>query len=85
MILDSIDHLRQDTVSDKPLRAYARKQLVSFLKKGNFAHAGEEGEAIDLAFANLPHSSKQGILDVGCGLGGTATYMQKHHLGQVTG
>ncbi len=68
----------------EPLRTYSGKQLVSFLRKGDFAHAGEE-EAIDLAFSNFEHRPKQTILDVGCGLGGTADYIQKHYLGQVTG
>ncbi len=66
------------------LREYAGKQLVSFLRKGDFAHAGEE-KAIDLAFSTVSHKPKQTILDVGCGLGGTAAYIQNHHLGQVTG
>ncbi len=66
------------------LREYAGKQLVSFLRKGDFAHAGEEA-AIDLAFSNVARAPEQSILDVGCGLGGTAAYIQDHRLGRVTG
>ena len=83
MALD-FSYLKQDMVSDKPLRAYAGKQLVSFLRKGDFAHAGEEA-AIDLAFSHVAHSPEQSILDVGCGLGGTAAYIQNLRLGRVTG
>jgi phosphoethanolamine N-methyltransferase len=83
MNLHSTNNLEQDSRHDS-LREYAGKQLVSFLRKGDFAHAGEE-EAIDLAFSNVEHGPEQTILDVGCGLGGTAAYIQNHHLGQVTG
>lgn len=79
MISNSIELPRHDS-----LREYRGKQLVSFLRKGDFAHAGEE-EAIDLAFSHIAHAPEQTILDVGCGLGGTAAYIQNHRLGQVTG
>lgn len=63
---------------------YQGKQLVSFLRKGDYAHAGEE-EAIRYAMEPIPKDPKQTILDIGCGLGGTAHFLQQHGWGTVSG
>jgi ubiquinone/menaquinone biosynthesis C-methylase UbiE len=61
-----------------------RKQLLAVIRKGDYAHAGEE-EAIELSMSLVPKNSAQNLLDVGCGLGGTAGYLEKWGWGKVTG
>lgn len=60
------------------------KQILSLVRKGDYAHAGET-EAIDLAFKDLPKNPNRNILDAGCGLGGTANYVYEHGFGKVIG
>jgi ubiquinone/menaquinone biosynthesis C-methylase UbiE len=66
------------------LSAIAGKNFLSFLREGNYAHAGEE-EAIVMALRNFPKNAAQQILDVGCGLGGTAKFVQDQGWGKVVG
>lgn len=66
------------------LRAFEGKQLVSYLRGGDYAHAGNT-ESIDLVMERFKKSSDNQIIDVGCGLGGTAHYLQKNNWGQLTG
>ena len=66
------------------LREFVGKNLVSYLREGDFAHAGEE-EAIRLVMQGSLKYSGQKILDVGCGLGGTADFIQSEGWGIVTG
>src|SRR5262249_2024791 len=49
-----------------------------------YAHAGEE-EAIDITLRNYPRRADRLLLDVGCGRGGTANYVQHHGWGRGTG
>lgn len=60
------------------------KQLLSIVRDGDYAHAGEE-TAIDLVFADIQPDPNRAILDVGCGIGGTADYVQKKGWGKVIG
>ncbi|STO91749.1 class I SAM-dependent methyltransferase [Fluoribacter dumoffii] len=60
------------------------KQILSMLREGDFAHPGEI-EAIELSLLPIAKNSEAHILDVGCGLGGTAHYVQKKGWGLVTG
>lgn len=60
------------------------KKILAEVRNGDFAHPGEE-QAIDIVFSDLPQQEKTPILDVGCGLGGTANYVTKHGWGKVTG
>jgi ubiquinone/menaquinone biosynthesis C-methylase UbiE len=60
------------------------KQILAVLREGDFAHPGEI-EAIELALSPINKDSKACVLDVGCGLGGTAHYVQKEGWGMVTG
>ncbi len=60
------------------------KKILALVRKGDYAHAGEE-EAIDLAFAGTTKDPKRIILDVGCGRGGTAHYVQSKGWGRVLG
>jgi SAM-dependent methyltransferase len=68
----------------KTFNEYEGKQILSFIRNGDYTHAGEE-EAIDLIFSYFPKKSDRTILDIACGLGGTAAYIQSHGWGQVTG
>lgn len=60
------------------LRWYGGKTLVSFFRGGDapYAHAGEK-EAIEIAMQGVEADQAQRILDVGCGLGGTAAVLQQ--------
>lgn len=65
------------------LRKVTGKKLVSFLRNGDFAHAGET-DAINMVMRKLKKNPNQQILDAGCGLGGTANYIQEQKWGTVT-
>ncbi len=60
------------------------KQLLSYVRQGDFAHPGEI-EAIELALGPIAKNKMHRILDVGCGLGGSAHYLQQQGWGNVTG
>jgi cyclopropane fatty-acyl-phospholipid synthase-like methyltransferase len=60
------------------------KKILALVRGNDFAHAGE-AEAIDLVFNNLPKNPQQILLDVGCGLGGTANYIAKQGWGKPVG
>ena len=60
------------------------KRILSFLRDGDFAHPGEI-EAIDLITGSIPKNIHQNILDIGCGLGGTANYLYQNGFGNVIG
>lgn len=62
----------------------ATKEFLAYLRQGDFAHPGEI-DAIELALAPIAKKNSQRILDVGCGLGGTAEYVQRHGWGRVMG
>ncbi len=63
---------------------YDGKAFLATVRGEDFAHAGET-ESIDLVFEHLGTNSEWQVLDVGCGRGGTADYVQRHRWGQVTG
>jgi SAM-dependent methyltransferase len=60
------------------------KKILSLLREGDYAHAGEE-EAIELTLAGLSPSPDRRVLDIGCGLGGTVEYMGRVGFGIITG
>lgn len=60
------------------------KLAQAYLRGGDFSHPGEI-EAIHCTMNPIIKNSKQLLLDVGCGLGGTASYIQKNGWGKVTG
>lgn len=66
------------------MNSYLGKQILSLVRGGDFAHAGEE-EAIALAMAPIAKDPDRQVLDAGCGRGGTAAYMHEHGWGRVTG
>lgn len=66
------------------MQHFVGKQMLSMIREGDYAHAGEE-ESIDLVMNKIPKDRTRLVLDVGCGLGGTAKYIQDHGWGEVTG
>lgn len=60
------------------------KKALSIVREGDYAHAGEI-DAIELCFENINKESNRKLLDVGCGLGGTANYIQENGWGNVVG
>jgi SAM-dependent methyltransferase len=60
------------------------KQILSLIRDGDFAHAGEK-EAMDIVFNAIMKDSSRLMLDVGCGLGGSANYLQKNGWGKIIG
>jgi ubiquinone/menaquinone biosynthesis C-methylase UbiE len=69
-------------------RSTIPRLLLAKVREGDFAHAGDK-EAVDLTFEELRNLQNNdlplNILDVGCGFGGTAAYVQEKKLGQVSG
>ncbi len=66
------------------MRSFKGKSILSFVRSGNHAHAGEE-EAIIRVFHGIEKNPARQILDVGSGRGGTAKFIQDHSWGVVTG
>lgn len=66
------------------MRWFQGKQLLSQIRGGDYAHPGED-KAIDIALSPYKKDVNRKILDVGCGLGKTADYIQKKHWGAVSG
>jgi ubiquinone/menaquinone biosynthesis C-methylase UbiE len=60
------------------------KQILALVRKGDFAHPGEE-QAIDICFSSLRRDPSREIIDIGCGRGGTAEYVRQRGWGNVTG
>ena len=60
------------------------KQILSLIRSGDYAHAGEE-EAIRLTLSGIASDHQRRVLDIGCGLGGTADYIARLGFGTVTG
>lgn len=52
-----------------------KKYLLSEIRNGDYTHAGDE-EAIKMVLPFL--SNKVELIDIGCGLGGTAYYLSQH-------
>jgi cyclopropane fatty-acyl-phospholipid synthase-like methyltransferase len=63
---------------------YEGKQFLATVRGEDFAHAGEV-EAIDLVFESIPAKPNWTVLDVGCGRGGTANYVNERGWGHVVG
>lgn len=67
------------------LSSVTNKKIMSEIRSGDYQHPGEE-TAIDMVLSKIKNKGKESvILDVGCGLGGTADYIQKQGWGHVIG
>lgn len=66
------------------MNSYRGKQVLALVRDGAYAHAGEVA-AIQMTLAGIPKDSERRILDAGCGIGGTAAYLQEKGWGRVTG
>ena len=66
------------------LRWFQGKQLLALIRGGDYAHAGEEN-AIEQSLEQFPKNGERNVLDVGCGLGGTASFIQQQGWGRVVG
>jgi SAM-dependent methyltransferase len=64
--------------------SHLKKILASHIRGGDFSHPGET-EAIDIVMGKIPKNPNQTILDVGCGLGGTAKYLKDNGYGLPVG
>lgn len=60
------------------------KLVLALIRENDYAHAGEE-EAIERVLAPLGLQRGSRVLDVGCGIGGTASYVEQRGWGKVTG
>src|ERR1700676_4808823 len=66
------------------MNSFTGKQLLALIRESDYAHAGEE-EAIEITLRNYPRRRDQLLLDIGCGRGGTANYVQGNGWGRVAG
>jgi SAM-dependent methyltransferase len=66
------------------MNSFSGKQLLALIRESDYAHAGEQ-EAIEMTLRNYPRRTDQLLLDVGCGRGGTANYVQELGWGRVVG
>ena len=72
------------TIGSLSMSSATGKKILSMIREGDYAHAGEE-EAIRLTVSNINPDPARKILDMGCGLGGTADFISREGLGQTTG
>ncbi len=60
------------------------KRILSLIRDGDFAHPGE-ADAVDLVLDGLSTDPSRRVLDLGCGLGGTARLIAERGYGTVSG
>jgi len=60
------------------------KQILATIRKGDYAHPGEE-DAIAISLAGLTPNPTQRVLDVGCGRGGTTEWIRQQGWAKVSG
>lgn len=75
---------KQDPHQGMHLTSVISKEIMGIIRNGDYQHPGEE-EAIELLFQKIEKSPEFFILDVGCGYGGTASYVQNKDWGKVVG
>lgn len=77
-------HSESNRPTEFTMSSVTGKLILAMVRESDYAHAGEE-EAIDLVLERLTLSQTSRVLDVGCGIGGTAHYVQRRGWGTVTG
>ena len=78
------ENICQDAHIGTDLTSKLSKQIMSEIREGDYNHPGGE-EAIELVFSRFTKNPTDLLLDVGCGPGGTAEYLQKNGWGNVVG
>jgi cyclopropane fatty-acyl-phospholipid synthase-like methyltransferase len=73
-----------DAVGPRSMSSLTGKRILSLIRDGDFAHPGEAG-AVDLVLEGLPRDPSLRVLDLGCGLGGTAALIAQRGHQHVTG
>jgi ubiquinone/menaquinone biosynthesis C-methylase UbiE len=66
------------------MRTFRGKQVLALVRGGDYAHPGNE-EPVNLMMRDIQPDKNRLILDVACGLGGTAKYVQEQNWGRVVG
>jgi SAM-dependent methyltransferase len=66
------------------MNSYIGKKILSIIRDGDYAHPGEE-DAIELSFQYIQKDTNRSMLDIGCGRGGTAHYLNANGWGDVKG
>jgi phosphoethanolamine N-methyltransferase len=68
---------------DMSMSSLTGKRILSLIRGGDFAHPGE-ADAVELVLDGLPRDRSRRVLDVGCGLGGTAALIANRGYGHVS-
>jgi len=66
------------------MRTFRGKQVLALVRGGDYAHPGNE-EPVNIMMRDIQPDKNRLILDVACGLGGTAKYVQDQNWGRVVG
>ena len=66
------------------MRTYTGKLILALVREGDYAHPGNE-KPVKIMLHDLKPNKNRLILDVACGLGGTARYVQDQGWGKVIG
>ena len=74
----------EDPHNNTYLTSVISKDIMRAVRDGDYQHAGDT-EAIDLVFKKIENSPQNIVLDVGCGYGGTALYIQNKRWVTVIG
>jgi phosphoethanolamine N-methyltransferase len=69
---------------DMSMSSLTGKRILSLIRDGDFAHPGE-ADAVGLVLDGLPRDRSRRVLDLGCGLGGTAALIADRGYGHVSG
>ncbi len=80
--IENIRSLR--IVCNMQMNSLTGKKILSLLREGDYAHAGGE-EAILQVFSKISKDPNRSLLDVGCGIGGTAHFLNQNGWGNVLG
>jgi len=77
-----MDHMH--AINPRSMSSLTGKRILSLIRDGDFAHPGG-ADAIDLVLDGMLGGPSSRVLDLGCGLGGTAALIAQRGHGHVTG